>query len=238
MDNTTAALVRAEYRGGSLSHLPTDQRPIWTCHRQHKWQASYEQILQGIWCEECTESLGEMAVRHHLERKNIAYRCEATFPSLVVNGQLRFDFYLPEYRLVIEADGEQHFKKAKFKVKFLDILERDEFKDVWCNENRMSVLRIPYWLISETEHLIDSVLLSIQNIKDETIIYHCSYRDWRTKAIKAIRQRRKAPISPAPLDAQKITKEARDIRRKQRDDYNDNMKLNLSLPMPDFDLRN
>jgi very-short-patch-repair endonuclease len=224
------ALLKAESRGGTLLHLPTDRDPIWSCYRLHQWSATYKQIVEGLWCEECSESLGESAIRLHLEDKKVEYQQEATFPSLSIKGQLRFDFFVPRCKLVIEADGEQHFGKSKFKVRLLETLERDEFKDKWCEENGFSMLRIPYWRIAETEELIDRGL----NMAQKERIYIFDHREWRQKAIKALRGRKKTPKSPAPKGARQVTKDGRDERRKQVEEERQSIRTELNLPMPEF----
>lgn len=44
---------------------------------------------------------------------NVSFEKEKTFIDCVnpkTNFLLRFDFYLPDYNIIIEYDGEQHFK--------------------------------------------------------------------------------------------------------------------------------
>ena len=57
----------------------------------------------------------------------------------------RFDFFLPDYNLIIEYDGEQHFsgwggdpKKLKYTQ------EHDQYKEQWCKINNITLIRIPY----------------------------------------------------------------------------------------------
>ena len=140
------ALVQAERRGGTLALVPSQGEPLWSCHRQHRFALAAKAVAAGRWCEECTESLGEVAIRKHLEELGLDYRCEATFPSLVAKEQLRVDFYVPSLRLFIEADGEQHFGSARcFRGSVLQRLEHDAIKDGWAKEGSFAVLRIPYW---------------------------------------------------------------------------------------------
>jgi len=40
------------------------------------------------------------------------YEREKVFTGLR-NGKLRFDFYLPSIKVLLEVDGEQHFKQVK-----------------------------------------------------------------------------------------------------------------------------
>lgn len=60
----------------------------------------------------------------------------------------KFDFYLPEYKILIEYDGAQHFEKEGHgfftKEVLCKIKERDEYKTKWCQENNIPLIRIPY----------------------------------------------------------------------------------------------
>lgn len=62
-------------------------------------------------------------------------------------GQMRFDFYVNN-KYLIEYDGEQHFvqreKGWNDPEKLKATQERDNFKNNWCKENNISLIRIPY----------------------------------------------------------------------------------------------
>lgn len=57
----------------------------------------------------------------------------------------KFDFYI-ENKYLIEYDGEQHFKDNSFGIQgSLKIQqERDKYKNHWCKENNIPLIRIPY----------------------------------------------------------------------------------------------
>ena len=79
-----------------------------------------------------------------MNQKNIFFGCI----NPKTNGRLRFDFYLPDYNLCIEFDGEQHFKTGKWawtkEIKAEDIRYRDNLKNQFCADNSINLLRIPY----------------------------------------------------------------------------------------------
>lgn len=72
---------------------------------------------------------------------------------------LPFDFYLPEYNLCIEYDGEQHFKPVDFANKGREWADKqfeirrtcDEIKTEYCKKNNIKLLRIPYFKNIEEE---------------------------------------------------------------------------------------
>ena len=45
---------------------------------------------------------------------NIEFKKEKKFKDCKDKYQLPFDFYLPQYNLCIEFDGEQHFNPSSF----------------------------------------------------------------------------------------------------------------------------
>ena len=56
-----------------------------------------------------------------------------------------FDFYLPDQNILIEYDGEQHFHKVKNdRYGYEGIVARDNYKNQWCQENNIPLIRIPY----------------------------------------------------------------------------------------------
>lgn len=65
----------------------------------------------------CLKSKGEVLIQKILEQNNIQYIKEKAFPDCRfqdTNGLARFDFYLLDYNIIIEYDGEQHFHKTSF----------------------------------------------------------------------------------------------------------------------------
>lgn len=85
-----------------------------------------------------------------LLQEKISFVREKTFQDLK-NGKFRFDFYLPKEKILIEIDGEQHFKQIKKFQKtrqdFLKQQERDRRKNSYCLANNIPLYRVPYWEI-------------------------------------------------------------------------------------------
>ena len=96
----------------------------------------------------CAKSKGEERIISSLIDAQIAFITQKRFETCVfplTNRQLIFDFYLPEYNILIEYDGEQHFHKVKNdRYNYKSIIEHDEYKNNWCKENNIELIRIPY----------------------------------------------------------------------------------------------
>ena len=95
------------------------------------------------------------------------YIVEKTFDDLLHKNKLRFDFYIPEQNLLIEYDGEQHFRPvAHFNgdVGFQKTQTRDRLKNEYAEKHGIRLIRIPYWLTNQ----------QIQNVLEEALTGHIS----------------------------------------------------------------
>jgi len=68
--------------------------------------------LQGVGCPSCGSSKGELTLEEIFKKYNIKYEPQYNIPEIVNNYKI--DFYLPEYRLLIEFHGIQHYKYIPF----------------------------------------------------------------------------------------------------------------------------
>lgn len=99
----------------------------------------------------------ENCVMELLKAGKISFVREKTFKDLK-KGLFRFDFYLPNYCgrcVIIEVDGEQHFKPIYGRQAFLKGQEHDRQKNSYCLANNIPLYRIPYWEISKLKKTSD-----------------------------------------------------------------------------------
>ena len=110
-------------------------------------------------------SKGEGYIQSHLKKNNINFETEKTFKDCEDLRCLRFDFYVPNYNLLIEYDGIQHFKstlRCKFN-EFFNILKRDQIKNMYAITNKINLLRIPYNIKSDKiEYIIKETFKEIK----------------------------------------------------------------------------
>lgn len=96
----------------------------------------------------CAKSKGEERIISSLIQAQIPFITQKRFESCVfpeTGRQLVFDFYLPEQNILIEYDGEQHFHEiSNDRYGYKGIVSRDNYKNQWCKENNISLIRIPY----------------------------------------------------------------------------------------------
>lgn len=112
----------AESKGGqcmSSRYINVHTKYKWKCFEGHTWTASYSDVKKATWCPKC-------AFRE--SQKLLTTIISALFPKYCVlseyrdfvwqkmsNGhKLSFDIYIPELKLAIERDGEQHFMPVQF----------------------------------------------------------------------------------------------------------------------------
>lgn len=120
-------------------------------------------LAQG--CPSCISSKGEDKIEKWLKNNSFNYIKEKRFKGCKDKNELRFDFYLPNYNLCIEYDGQQHFKPLKsicrgsFSIeqankKFNYIQRHDKLKDDYCKSNNIELIRIHYIYFNKIEEIL------------------------------------------------------------------------------------
>ncbi len=89
---------------------------------------------------------------------------QKTFERLIGlgGGLLSYDFYLPNYNMLIEYQGEQHEHYVKgfhsSKKIFEKQQEHDRRKRVYAKNNTINLLEIWYWDFDNIYNILDMVL--------------------------------------------------------------------------------
>ena len=108
------------------------------------------------------QSKWEIFIHDFLTSLNISFQSQKRFYDCRNKQQsdtLPFDFYLPDYNICIEYDGEHHFRPIEIwggYDKFLINQENDKIKNEYCKTHNITLLRLPY-------------TLSIEEIKNEIL---------------------------------------------------------------------
>lgn len=112
----------------------------------------------------CIKSFGEQKITQLLTQNNIYFEREKTFESCRfpdTKRLARFDFWVNNSYL-IEYDGKQHFIEEgtgyMTKERLIKIKEHDIFKNQWCQNNNIPIIRISY--------------LDIDNITIQDLLYN------------------------------------------------------------------
>lgn len=122
--------------------------------------------LNGKGCKKCSSPKGELIILKYLEDNNIPYIPQYTHDlcrNPNTKRKLSFDFYLPTYNICIEFDGLQHYKPFAFgsdrsestMIKNLKTTqEKDEIRNIFCKNNNIHLLRIPYWEMNNIPNIL------------------------------------------------------------------------------------
>lgn len=114
---------------------------------KNEFMAYPHNILNGQGCTVCKESYGERIVRHYLQDHNINFIPQYRFKDCKRKRTLPFDFYLPDYNICIEYDGEQHFEPVECfggEESFIKTRQNDCIKNKYCKKNHITLIRIRY----------------------------------------------------------------------------------------------
>lgn len=150
-----------KYNYSKSNYINCMTKLIISCPGHGDFEQTPNNHLQGKGCPSCKESYNVSIISNFLDNKNIKYIKEHKFQSCININPLPFDFYLPDYNMCIEYDGEHHYIPIENwgginNLKKVQI--NDSIKDKWCSQNRIFLIRIPFW-----ESPID-FLTSIENI--------------------------------------------------------------------------
>ena len=111
------------------------------------WQIASNH-LKGYGCKECNKYFLEKEISNVLIDNEIKFEYNKTFDWLKHKNNMYIDFYLPEYNIAIECQGEQHLiKERKFdilKKSDEDNLKRDVEKNHLCLENGIKMIYFSY----------------------------------------------------------------------------------------------
>jgi hypothetical protein len=102
---------------------------------------------RGSGCPNCNTSKGEDKVKRILENLEISFKQQYTFKKLINKRKLKCDFFLPDFNLVIEYNGRQHYEPVnRFggKIGLIETERRDQIKRDYFNENNINLLEIHY----------------------------------------------------------------------------------------------
>jgi len=106
----------------------------------------------------CLNSAGELKIAKILTKYHILFKKQKSFDDLigVGGGLLRFDFYLSDYDLLIEYQGEQHYDKqyGHFISTYAMIQKHDKLKRKYCKQHNIDLLEIPYTDYDNIEEIL------------------------------------------------------------------------------------
>lgn len=115
-------------------------------------------------CPKCNQSKGELKIEKYLRDNKITYIPQKKFHNLTGknNKPLSYDFFLPEYNILIEYQGQQHKYAVDWfggEDKFKRQQEIDEMKKEYAKNNNIELLEIWYYDYENIKQILENRLL-------------------------------------------------------------------------------
>ncbi len=145
INNCKTKLLDKEYRGNKYNYN-------FKCECGNIFKRSIDSVVYNgsLYCLDCTKhrkSSYHLKVRDWLDDNNINYIEEYTFDNCKDLNKLPFDFYLLDYNLCIEVQGEQHYTPKDIFGGingFEKIISHSIIKKYYCNCNNICFVKIDY----------------------------------------------------------------------------------------------
>lgn len=147
-------------------------------HKDYKWMVMPNKILhKNTGCPRCAKSVSsnEIKLQNILLKWGYKFETQKRFKDCKDKYSLPFDIYLIDFNILIEYDGEQHYKiinrdiSNEKKIKNLEIIQKhDIIKNEYCKNKNIPLIRIPYWEQDDLEcFLFDNLVKhkAIEKIK-------------------------------------------------------------------------
>ncbi len=135
-----------KYDYSKVEYFNAKRKVCIICHEHGDFWITPDRHLHGGGCPICGQIHKSVDVLANILTKNkIKFEREKMFEWL---NKQRLDFYLPEYNLAIEYQGEQHFKPVKYfggEKRFIDRIERDERKYNICQQNGVQIIYVSFY---------------------------------------------------------------------------------------------
>lgn len=153
--------VWPEYDYSKVLYKNGHEKIIVVCPKHGDFTTTPANLLRGHGCPRCVESKGERVIREWLEKNSISFKDQHRFQDF---KKYPYDFYLPNYNIVIEFNGEQHYKKKenffhREQGSFEGQLVRDHLKKAYAERNGIELLVIPYWDFDNIDKILSEKLL-------------------------------------------------------------------------------
>jgi hypothetical protein len=138
------------------------------CDKGHEFESRLSSITYGgTWCPHCvnkTETIVyDFLIETYGENNVISQYTTNDYINIETNRNYRFDFFIPDKKIIIELDGRQHFENVSNWTDCNDTLNIDVYKMNLIYKDNLSIIRL---LQEEVWHnKINWKKLLIENIK-------------------------------------------------------------------------
>lgn len=125
-------------------------------------------------CPVCGLSKGELAIHQWLVSHNIQFNSQHAYTGCTGESgrALPFDFWIPTLNLLIEYDGEHHYRSIRYSdassSDYVQQRVRDEIKTRYAQQNHITLLRIPFWERDNIPHILSAWCKINAECEDQT----------------------------------------------------------------------
>ena len=134
-----------KYDYSKIEYMNNHTKVCIICPKHGEFWQEPSSHTNGVGCPKCNLSHLEQSVMNYLDDVGISYDYQKRFDWL---GLQSLDFYLPDYNVGIECQGEQHFFPVDFAGKgvewackeFDKLIKRDKRKKALCEEHGIKLL--------------------------------------------------------------------------------------------------
>lgn len=129
------------------------------CKNGHNFDMLWRHYKNGSSCPKCSKYKGEEKIIELLKELHINFEYQKKFDGLIGlgNKHLSYDFYLPQYNLLIEYQGEQHERPIEHfggEKQFKKQLKHDAIKKEYTVNNNINLLEIWYYEYNKIEEIL------------------------------------------------------------------------------------
>lgn len=156
-----AMLVHGDtYIYDKTSYIKDNMSVVITCKKHGDFVQVANRHLCGCGCPTCKKSHGEERIRVYLEENGIKFIPQYKILNETIickNKYIYIDFFIQDKNIIIEFQGEQHYKPTGFvnnKERFKNQQYRDYAVKVFCKNHEIKLIEIPYWDFDNIEKIL------------------------------------------------------------------------------------
>jgi hypothetical protein len=173
---------------------------------------SYGKANKEGWLPICCEHMkqgqlwfGPASILEFLLSHDISYKSEHRFKDSPLVSRRPFDFYLPDFNMVVEFHGEQHLTGwGRNAADAKNIQLRDLIKKNWAVENGMEYFEIKQWEIESKEDIFHRLRERLQTIlRDNKKIPALCFRELSAEELQGIVSKVKWTLEACVQEAKK-----------------------------------
>lgn len=166
-----------KYDYSEVKYKDSQTKVLIICPKHGEFWQIPNSHLMGKGCPKCKQSHLEAIIERIIRESKIEYITQKKFEWLINEKNMCLDFFLPQYNIAIECQGEQHIYKTKLYGKsFEKTKKRDLLKNTLCKQHNIKIIYIfskhhsKARLNEDFNNIYDDALFIEDIIKDNKIL--------------------------------------------------------------------